>query len=85
MENRIALIGIMVEDGSDITKMNSILHEYQPYIIGRMGLPIAKENINVISIVVNAPNDLIASVAGKLGMLDHISVKTIYSKSKVNE
>ncbi len=80
MDTRVALIGIIVEDTQNIEKLNSILHEYAAYIIGRMGVPHAKRGISVISIVLDAPNDVISALSGKIGMLPHISAKTIYSK-----
>lgn len=79
--NRIALIGIMVEDSSAALKINGILHDYGKYIIGRMGIPHAKENLSVISVVLDAPADIISTVSGKLGQLNGVSTKTIYSKS----
>lgn len=80
METRIALIGIIVEDLESTTKLNAILHEYGQYIIGRMGLPYKEKSLSIISVVLNAEQDVISSLAGKLGMLKGISVKTIYSK-----
>ena len=69
METRIALIGIIVEDINATEKLNSILHEYGEYIIGRMGIPYREKKISVISIVVDATNDVISSLSGKLGMI----------------
>lgn len=80
METRVALIGIIVEDMEAVEKLNGILHEYGQYIIGRMGLPFREKNISIISVVVNAEADLISSIAGKLGMVKGVNVKTIYSK-----
>jgi len=80
MENRIALIGIFVEDKESTGKLNGILHDYSEYIIGRMGIPNAMPGLAVISIVLKAPGDVISALSGKLGMLPHVSVKTIYSK-----
>ncbi len=80
MESRIALIGVIVENTESAEKLNAILHEYGQYIIGRMGVPHAKYGISVISIVLDAPNDIISALSGKLGMLPHVSAKTIYSK-----
>lgn len=80
METRIALIGIIVESKESIEKLNSTLNEYSQYIIGRMGLPYQKKNVSIISIVMDAPNDVISALSGKLGMLPHISAKTVYSK-----
>ncbi|MEG1779304.1 MAG: iron-only hydrogenase system regulator [Oscillospiraceae bacterium] len=75
-----ALIGIIVEDAQCIEKLNQILHENREYIIGRMGIPYKNRDINVISVVVEAPNNVISSLSGKLGMLNGINVKTIYGK-----
>lgn len=80
METRIALVGVIVEEMESVEKMNAILHEYGQYIIGRMGIPHAKHGVSVISIVLDAPNDVISALSGKLGMLPHITAKTIYSK-----
>ena len=80
METRVALIGIIVEDMEMVERINQILHEYGQYIIGRMGLPYREKNISIISIVVNAESDIISTLAGKLGMIKGVSVKTIYSK-----
>ncbi|MBZ9606730.1 iron-only hydrogenase system regulator [Clostridium estertheticum] len=81
METRIALIGIIVENTDAAPKLNSILHEYREYIVGRMGVPYLKRHISVISIVVDAPNDVISALSGKLGMLPNVNTKTIYSKA----
>ena len=80
METRVALIGIIVEDISAAEKLNSLLHDYGQYIIGRMGLPYKEKNISIISVVIDAEADIISTLAGKLGMVKGISVKTIYSK-----
>lgn len=80
MDTRIALIGIIVEDFDAISKLNEILHDYAPYIVGRMGIPYREKKINIISVVIDAENDKISSLSGKLGMLKGISVKTLYSK-----
>lgn len=80
MDTRIALIGIIVEDNESTEKLNSILHEYREYIVGRMGIPYKEKNIGVISVVIDANNDIISSLSGKLGMIKGINVKTLYSK-----
>lgn len=82
MDNRVALIGIMVENPDSIETMNRILHEYGQYIIGRMGLPYRERGLSIISIVLDAPMNQISSLSGKLGMLDGISTKTIYQSLK---
>lgn len=80
METRIALIGIIVEDIDSVERLNGLLHDYGQYIIGRMGIPYREKNINIISVVVNAEADIISTLAGKLGMIKGVNVKTIYSK-----
>lgn len=80
METRVALIGIIVENQDSVEEMNRLLHEFGPYIIGRMGVPYREKNISIISVVMDAPMDKISSLSGKLGMLNGISTKTIYSK-----
>ena len=79
METRVAVMGIIVENTDSVNELNDILHNYGKYIIGRMGIPYRKHNINVMSIAVDAPQDEIASLAGKIGALKGISVKTAYS------
>lgn len=81
METRIALIGIIVENTDIVEQVNLILHEYGQYIVGRMGIPYREKLVSIISIVIDAPNNVISSLSGKLGMLDGISVKTVYSKN----
>ncbi|NLV35460.1 MAG: iron-only hydrogenase system regulator [Clostridiaceae bacterium] len=80
MDTRIAAISIIVENPESVEKLNNILHEYGQYIIGRMGLPYQKRNISIISIVMDAPNDVISALSGKLGMLPDVTAKTLYSK-----
>lgn len=78
--NRVALIGIIIEDKSSIENLNALLYQYREYIIGRMGLPYGKRNINIISVAIDAPQDTISSLSGKLGMLPGVSSKTVYAK-----
>jgi len=80
METRVAIIGIIVEEAGSVEKLNGILHEYGSYIIGRMGLPYKEKNINIISLAVDAPNDVISALSGKLGKLPGVSAKAVYSK-----
>ena len=77
---RVALIGIVVENSQTVPKMNEILHEYAHYVIGRMGIPYEKRGVSIISVAVDAPTDVISALSGKIGRLDGISTKTIYSK-----
>lgn len=80
-ESRVALIGIIVTSRESVEQLNHLLSEYGEYIIGRMGLPYKEKNISIISVAIDAPNDVINSLTGKLGMLPGISTKTIYSKN----
>lgn len=85
MERRIAVIGIIVENTDSVEKLNSLLHSYGDIIIGRMGLPYRERNINVVSIAVDASQDTISELTGKVGKLDGISVKTAYSNKIFND
>ena len=80
METRVAIIGIIVEDAGSVEKLNGILHDYGTYIIGRMGIPYKEKHINIISLAVDAPNDIISAMSGKLGKLPGVSAKAVYSK-----
>ncbi len=79
MQTRVAIIGIIVEDSQSVSRLNEILHEYGDHIIGRMGIPYREKGINIISIAVDAPQDVISSLAGKIGRLEGVQVKTAYS------
>ncbi len=79
METRVAVIGIIVEDVESTGKLNEILHEYGWCIIGRMGVPYRTRGINVISVAVDAPMNDISALAGRIGALPGVSVKTAYS------
>jgi len=85
METRVAVMSIIVEDGNAVEKLNAILHEFGEYIIGRMGIPYRKRGINIISIALDAPQDTIASLAGRVGGLRGVSVKTAYSGVQSHE
>ena len=82
METRVAVMSIIVEDESCVEQINALLHENGEYIIGRMGIPYRKRGINIISIALDAPQDTIAALAGKVGNLKGASVKTAYSGVK---
>ncbi|MCI9553431.1 MAG: hypothetical protein HFE94_07855 [Acutalibacter sp.] len=79
METKVAVMSIIVEDSQTVDKLNALLHEYGEYIIGRMGIPYRARNINIISIALDAPQDTISTMAGKIGNLPGISVKTALS------
>ena len=79
METRVAVMSIIVEDPDSVEKLNAILHEHGEYIIGRMGIPYRKRKISIISIALDAPQNTLSSLAGKIGTLKGVSVKTAYS------
>ncbi len=79
MDTRVAVIGIIVEKNESIEKMNQTLHEYSEYIVGRMGIPYRQKGISIISIAVDAPQDVISALSGKIGRIDGVSAKTAYS------
>lgn len=79
METRVAIIGIIVQDENSVELLNNVLHDYGKYIIGRMGIPYRSKGINVISIAVDAPQDIISAMSGKIGKIPSISTKTAYS------
>lgn len=79
METRVAVMSIIVENSEMVEKLNSLLHEYGEYIIGRMGIPYRKRKVNIIAIALDAPQNTISSLSGKIGSLSGISVKTAYS------
>ena len=74
METRVALIGIIVEQESSAAALNALLHEYGGYIIGRMGLPYRERGVNIISVVLDAPQDKIAALSGKIGRLPGVTL-----------
>ena len=85
MEKRVAVMGISVENREVVQEVNSILHEYAEFIIGRMGIPYKEKKISIISIAIDAPQDAISALSGKIGKLPGISVKTAYSNVISNE
>lgn len=80
MQNRIALIGIVVNEESSVEPLNKILHDYKDNIVGRMGIPYRSRGVNLISVVIDAPNDSISALTGKIGMLSGVTAKALYSK-----
>lgn len=79
MDTRIALIGIIVENMESVEPLNQLLHEYGPHIIGRMGVPYRPKQVSVISVAIDAPQDVINALSGKIGRLKGVSAKTVYS------
>ena len=82
METRVAVMSIIVEEADTVEILNSILHEYREYIIGRMGIPYKEKKISIISIAVDAPQNTISAMSGRIGKLSGVSVKTAYSGVK---
>ena len=82
METRVAAISIIVENPESVEKLNALLHEAGQYIIGRMGVPYREKGISIIMIAINAPQDYISKITGKIGRLDGVNVKTSYANVK---
>ena len=82
MEERVALVGIIVENPDSVETLNTILHAYATYIIGRMGLPYRKKGLAIISIAIDAPQTVISALSGKIGRLPGVSTKVAYSNVK---
>lgn len=81
METRVAVISIIVEDAESVAALNELLHEYGEYVIGRLGIPYRTKNINIISIAIDAPQDKINTLTGRIGKLHGVSAKAAYSKA----
>lgn len=79
METRVAVMSIIVEKNGSVEKINTLLHDYAQYIIGRMGIPYRDKKISIISIAIDGPQDKIAALSGKIGGLEGVNVKTAYS------
>ena len=82
MDTRVAVMSIIVENGDAVERINALLHEHGEFIIGRMGIPYRKRGISIISIALDAPQNTIAALSGKIGNLDGVSVKTAYAGAK---
>ena len=79
MQTRVAVMAIIVEEMDAVDKLNATLHDFSAYIIGRMGIPYREKKINIISIAIDAPQDVISTLSGKIGRLSGVSTKTAYS------
>jgi len=79
METKVAIVGIIVEAAEKAAEVQKLLSEYSDFIIGRMGLPYKEKNVRIISVVLDAPVDTINALTGKIGKIDGISAKTVYS------
>ena len=80
MDTRPAVIAIIVDDNDSVTELNAVLHEYADYIIGRMGIPYRQKGICIISVAIDAAQDVINTLAGKIGRIKGVTAKTVYSK-----
>lgn len=85
METKVALIGIIVENTASVEQLNNLLHEYGQYIIGRMGIPYREKGINVISVAIDASQDTINALTGKIGRLAGISAKTVCQENNIKK
>jgi len=79
MDTRVAVISIIVEDSDAVNELNRLLHEYSEYIIGRMGIPYKKKNVNIISVAIDAPVDKINALTGSLGRVKGLTAKAAYA------
>ena len=79
VETRVAVIAIIVREGAPVTVLNELLHQYGPHIIGRMGVPYREKGVNIISVAMDAPGDVISALSGKLGRLEGVIAKTVYA------
>lgn len=79
MDSRVAVIAIIIENENSVEGVNALLHEYANFIIGRMGVPYRSKGVNIISVAIDAPNDEINTLTGKIGRLEGVLAKTVYS------
>lgn len=85
MESRIAAVSIIVEQPDSVESLNAVLHDFAPYILGRMGIPYREKGVNIICLAVDAPMDVINAISGKVGRLPGVSAKAVCSKSSSRE
>lgn len=79
-QSRVALVGIIVEDLTVTDRINEIIHDFNEYIVGRMGIPYRSRGVAIISLVIDAPGDVISCLSGRLGMIENVQVKAQYTK-----
>jgi len=79
METRVAVLAIIVREADSVAALNDFLHQYGAYIIGRMGVPYRQRGVNIISVAMDAPQDVISALSGKIGRLKGITAKTVYA------
>lgn len=80
MDTRIAVLSIIVEDSKDTAELNQMIHEYAEYVVGRMGIPYREKGVNIISLVVDAPQNAISALSGRIGRLSGVTSKVTYAK-----
>ncbi|MBR0381037.1 MAG: iron-only hydrogenase system regulator [Eubacterium sp.] len=80
MDTRIAVLSIIVENTEQSQHLNELIHIYAPYVVGRMGIPYPKKGINIISIVLDAPQTKISELSGRIGRLEGVTAKVAYAK-----
>ena len=78
-KTRVAVIAIIVREGASVTPLNELLHQYGSYMVGRMGVPYRSRGVNIISVAMDAPADVISALSGKIGKLPGITAKTVYA------
>ncbi len=79
MQTRVAVLAVIVREGSSVQTLNELLHQYGQYIVGRMGVPYREKGVNIISVALDAPSDVISALSGKLGRLNGVTAKTVYA------
>lgn len=79
MNNRVAVISIIVEDDRAVGELNELLHQYGQYIIGRLGIPYRAKDVNIICVAMDAPLDCINALTGALGRIPGINAKATCS------
>lgn len=82
METRVALLAILVREENSVPALNALLHQYSGYIISRMGVPYREKRVNIISIALDAPMDVISALSGKIGRLEGVTVKAVYTPAE---
>ena len=85
MDSRIAAVSVLVEESESVEALNGLLHEYSPYILGRMGIPYREKGVSIICLSLDAPVDIINALTGKLGRLRGVSAKAVYSRGSKRE
>ncbi len=85
MDSRVAVIAILVHDSDSVEALNGLLHEFGQYIVGRMGVPYPKRGVNIISVAVDAPQETVSALSGKIGRLNGVTAKTVYAPAEKPE